>query len=322
MPYQANYAPQRALPEARMPDQRSFDMGAIFNIQKFCINDGPGIRTTVFMKGCPLRCAWCHNPESQPLSPVLSYNAERCVGCGMCVAHCPNGCHTLDGGIHKFDRTNCVSCGACVNAGCKALELYGREATVENIIAEVLEDAPFYESSGGGMTLSGGEPLLQHEFAKELLTAAKENGIHTCMETSGYTTEEKIREIIPLVDLFLFDYKLTDDTLHKKYIGVSNERILKNLKIIDEAGGKTVLRCPIIPGINDTDDHFREIAEVANGLKNLVEINLEPYHSLGEDKYRNLGIPYTISADVPDKEQKQKWEELLSGYTDAKIKVQ
>lgn len=297
-------------------------MGAIFNIQKFCINDGPGIRTTVFMKGCPLRCAWCHNPESQPISPVLAYNAERCVSCGVCVKLCPHGCHAIEDGVHKFDRTKCVACGACVNAGCKALELFGREETVDSIMKEVLEDAPFYETSGGGMTLSGGEPLLQHEFAKALLSAAKEQGIHTCIESCGYTSEERIREIIPLVDLFLFDYKLTDDELHKKYIGVGKEKILNNLRIIDEAGGKIVLRCPIIPGINDTEDHFLGIAELANSLENLVEINLEPYHSLGEDKYKNLGIPYTVSAKVPEKEQKAEWQALLEKHTDVKVKVQ
>jgi len=295
--------------------------GTIFNIQKFCVSDGPGIRTVVFLKGCPLNCRWCHNPESKSARPETFFSPEKCLGCGKCAAVCSTGAHRMVDGLHAFDRSPCDNCGEC-SAVCPsdALERSGRTASVEEVLREVMADELFYKTSGGGMTLSGGEPLLQHEFSAALLRAAKEKGLHTCMETCGFASEEVIREMIPLVDLFLFDYKLTDPALHKEYTGVSNEKILRNLALIDEAGRETVLRCPIIPTVNDTHDHFAGIAHVANRLKHIRRVELEPYHPLGSGKSEKLGKEYPLG-DIrfPDDAEVQTWLEAVRAFTDVEV---
>lgn len=199
-------------------------MGIVFNIQKFCLQDGPGIRTTVFLKGCPLHCAWCHNPESHSEKSCVLYDKEKCVGCGKCGETCQNGAHAFTT-EHTVDREKCITCGACVKA-CDndALELVGKEMSVDEVLSEVLKDRAFYENSGGGLTLSGGEPLLQFDFSYEVLRQARLNGINTCVETCGFTSTEKITKIAQVTDVFLYDWKLTDDELHKRYTGVSNQR--------------------------------------------------------------------------------------------------
>ncbi len=290
--------------------------GKIFNIQKFCVNDGPGIRTTVFMKGCPLRCVWCHNPESQSLKRELMYYADKCIGCLRCIALCPNGCHTAVQGRHVFDRDGCVGCGACEQAHCGALEGFGREESVENIIREVMKDKLFYQHSGGGMTLSGGEPLSQKEFCLELLRQGKENGLHICMETCGFATEEMIRATAEYVDMYLFDYKETDPRLHKEYTGVDNALILSNLRLIDALGRDIVLRCPLIPGYNAREDHLRGIAALADSLQHLVRVEIEPYHSFGEAKYDRLGREYEPgNLGLPANEVIEGWLSMLRALT-------
>lgn len=269
--------------------------GIIFNIQKFCIKDGPGIRTTVFLKGCPLKCAWCHNPESQSMDTEIFYDAEKCTSCKKCIVLCENGCHKFENSIHTFNRENCTKCGKCVGYFCNALETIGYQATVDDVIDEVMKDKIFYDNSGGGITLSGGEPMQQFKFAYELLKRAKEKGLHTCMETCGYANSENYNEIAKYVDIFNFDYKETNPVLHKKYTGVSNELIIKNLHILDDLGAKISLGCPIIPTLNDRDDHFEGIAKTANSLKNVLEINVVPYHPLAVRKYANLGKTYELS---------------------------
>lgn len=296
--------------------------GIIFNIQKFCTNDGPGIRTTVFVKGCPLSCLWCHNPESNSAKPELFYNKEKCTRCGKCVAVCPE-CHSIsDEGEHIFERSKCKACGKCAET-CYAdsLELCGHEKEIDEIIAEVLKDEAFYENSDGGMTISGGEPMACFSFTKELLKAAKDKKLHVCMETSGFGKAEHFEEIAQFVDIFLFDYKLTNPAEHKKYTGVSNDIILENLKLLDSLGAKTILRCPIIPTINDNDEHFEGIAKTANSLKNIIEINIEPYHPMGSGKTQSLGKDYPLShLTFPENETVDEWIKAVRRLTDIPVK--
>lgn len=242
--------------------------GTIFNIQKFCINDGPGIRTTVFLKGCPLRCAWCHNPESQSAEPEFMFYKDICTHCGKCA------------GITAADRDFLCPAGA--------KEICGKELSADEVIREVLKDKVFYDSSGGGLTLSGGEPLFQFDFAIELLKKAKENGIHTAVETCGFTNKP-LDGIIRCTDLWLYDIKVLNGALHQKYTGVSNEAILKNLDFLDGSDAKIILRCPIIPMINMTAEHFSGLAALSNSLKNVEAIHIEPYHPLGVSKSEQLG---------------------------------
>lgn len=296
--------------------------GTVFQIQKFSINDGPGIRTTVFMKGCPLNCLWCHNPESKGNQPDLLYDDRKCILCGACMAVCEKKCHRVDRLSHEFDRENCMRCGKCAeNCVANALEKAGYSITVEDTIREVMKDAVFYQNSGGGMTLSGGEPMAQFAFAKELLMAAKENGLHTCMETCGYAPWEHYNSIRNLVDIFLFDYKLTDPALHKQYTGVTNDRILENLRKLDAAGAAIILRCPIIPTINDTPDHLAGIANTANSLQNILEINIEPYHPLGSSKLQMLGKDYPLAAlTFPEHETVEQWMREVRSRTSVPVK--
>lgn len=269
--------------------------GNIFHIQRFCVDDGPGIRTAVFLKGCPLHCAWCHNPESQKVAPQLLYSPEHCIGCGACVQSCPHGAHRIENGIHLFDRKNCTDCGICAgHCYTEALEYCGESVSVEDVIKTVERDREFYIGSGGGMTVSGGEPLLQPDFSAALAKAARAAGIHVCMETSGYCEADVLSDIAPLIDLFLFDFKLWDDELHKKYVGVSNRRILDNLRMLGYCGATVILRCPIIPKINLCDAHFDAIARIATENRAIREIHLLPYHPLGISKNIRLGeqAPY------------------------------
>lgn len=297
--------------------------GTVFNIQKFCINDGPGIRTTVFLKGCPLSCLWCHNPESKAAKPELMYDVRKCIMCGKCATVCPSGCHSFsEEKGHIFDREKCISCGKCEEV-CysSALEMAGKLREAEDVIAEVMKDKAFYDNSGGGMTLSGGEPMLQFDFAYELFRLAKEKGLHTCIETCGYAPSENYRKIAPLVDIFLFDYKETDPLRHKEYTGVTNELILDNLRMLDEMGAKTVLRCPIIPTLNDREDHFKGIADTANSLKNVLEINIEPYHPLGSGKSAMLGKKYALDElTFPSDDTVKEWIEKISKMTSLTVK--
>ena len=300
-------------------------MGKIFDIQRFSVHDGPGIRTTVFMKGCPLRCLWCHNPESQPRERSIAYRTEKCVGCGACATVCEH--HKIVDGKHVFDRTNCVRCGKCAEkCNFDSLEAFGRAATVEEVIKEVMKDKTFYKTSDGGVTFSGGEPFYQSEFLLEMLKAAKAEGLHTCIETCGFTASSAIKEALPYVDLFLFDFKESDEERHKELTGVPLEPILNNLRLIDENGGKTVLRCPIIPSVNLSEEHLNGIAKIAASLTNLTEVNVMAYHTLGNGKYTALDMRNPLP-DLPamtDAEKKEciaKLSERIAKLTDKKIKV-
>ena len=264
----------------------------IFNIQRFSVDDGPGIRTTVFFKGCPLACIWCHNPESNSREPELMYVNTKCIACGACAAVCPGGVHVLDAEsspVHMLKRENCTVCGACA-AACptKALEVCGKWVDIDEILREVLSDKIFYETSGGGMTVSGGEPLYQPEAVTALCRAAKEAGLHVAMETCGFASAETLSAVLPYVDLFLFDYKAEEDD-HERLTGVPLAQILRSLELLDDARADVILRCPVIPGCNDTQPHFDSIVSLAARFPSVKEVHLEPYHPLGISKCEQLG---------------------------------
>ena len=265
-----------------------YKKGTIFNIQRFSTSDGPGIRTVVFLKGCPLNCTWCHNPESKQTGKEIFFKLVQCIGCGSCARVCPKNCHTFEKG-HRYDRELCMQCGKCAdNCFSKALELCGQEKNAAEIIRTVMRDEKFYSQSGGGLTLSGGEPLLQYDFSLELLTLAKDNGIHTVVETCGFT-ERDLTPMHKVTDLWLYDVKLFCDEMHRQYTGVSNGKILKNLYFLDSLGANIILRCPIIPNVNLNRTDFADLVQLANDLKNVKEIHLEPYHPLGISKAEQLG---------------------------------
>lgn len=286
--------------------------GIVFDIQRFSIQDGPGIRTTVFLKGCPLHCQWCHNPEAQDFLPEISYNRAMCIACGACIAACPEGCHTIDNGNHHFDRTRCTRCGLCAEACCTgALERIGNTTTVDDIMAVVLRDKPFYDQSGGGMTLSGGEPLAQPAFAAALLAAAKREGLHTCVETSGAVPFSNIEANLNFVDLFLFDIKATDSTSLFHATGASLDDVLYNLEKLDATGASIILRCLIIPGFNDCEAHFRAIACIAETLRGIRGIDVLPYHPLGTGKKERLGKSNLFTFAMPSDVTVENWISTL-----------
>ncbi len=266
------------------------DTGIIFDVQRCCLHDGPGIRTTVFFKGCPLRCLWCHNPESQAAKPQLSFDSGKCRHCLACVAACHAGAHRADADRHVLERSHCQLCGQCVPqclAG--ALKIIGQPRDVPSLMREIEKDRKFYKSSGGGVTLSGGEPTAQFEFCRNLLSAVKNAGIHACLETCGLVEPDRLTALISLVDLFLFDYKATDPDLHRHLMGVSNERILANLDMLLSRGVPVILRCPLVPGVNDQPEHLRAIADLAKRHSAIRGVEIMAYHSMGRDKAQQVG---------------------------------
>ena len=296
---------------ARMPT-----VGLVFDILKFAIHDGPGIRTTVFLKGCPLNCLWCHNPESKDGRVEISYLPAKCVGCGACVAACPRGCHRLADGMHIYDRTACERCGACA-VGCyaRAIEQVGRLREVGEVLAEVLRDRPFYETSGGGMTISGGEPLAQFGFTRELLARAKAEGLHTALDTSGFAPQARYAGLLPLVDLFLYDIKTTDPVRHRELTGQPLELIHANLRFLSDSGARLFLRCPLVPGVNDSDAELAGLAALANDLAGVEEIDVEPYHPLGVSKAGRMGYAEGYSAPIPPTEYAQDLTTKIAALT-------
>lgn len=294
--------------------------GTVFNIQRFSIHDGPGIRTTVFMKGCPLHCAWCHNPESHAREPELAFYPAKCTLCGACVAACPQSCHAI-GDAHTLDRSRCVGCGLCAKA-CPfdALNVFGSTKTPEEVLTEVLKDKQFYINSGGGMTLSGGEPFSQPRFAIELLRLAKLEGLHNCVETCGFAPIETLEEAARHVDIFLYDIKETSPELHKKYTGVTNELILANLRRLDGIGVQTILRCPMIPGLNDRREHLLAVASLASELKNVLQVEIEPYHPLGLSKAEAIGkAAGHADSTTPPKEWAEGLAAVIRESTDKQV---
>jgi len=280
-------------------------MGIVFDIRRYSIHDGPGIRTTIFFKGCPLRCWWCHNPEGQSPTVEVIFRPKRCIHCGACLLACAQGAISWDGEEPITDREKCRCCGACV-AACyaEARQVVGRELTVAQVMAEVERDTAFYDESGGGVTLSGGEPLEQPDFALALLQACQQQEIHTAVDTCGCAPWATLDRLRAYTDLFLYDLKLLDEARHRQFTGVSNRLILQNLQALSQRGHHIVLRLPVIPGINDDDASLRQIGAFAAALPHLDGVDLLPYHHIGVDKYVRLDRDYRLPATRPPAEER------------------
>lgn len=269
--------------------------GNVFDIQRYSIHDGEGIRTVVFLKGCPLRCRWCANPESWEPDPCLFYVRSRCIGCGTCTAVCPDHEAEKDGDhirLHRERGTKDYAWTQACPTG--ALCVKGERTDVREVMEEIRKDRVFYEHSHGGVTFSGGEPLMQKEFLLELLKTCRAEGIHTAVETTGFVNTEVLREVMPYVELFLYDVKAMDPEVHRKWTGQSNEIILENLRFLAEAGAGIMVRTPMIPGVNDREEDIRQIMEYlkACGIRNYAVL---PFHQYGSGKYESAGIPYELA---------------------------
>lgn len=296
--------------------------GIIFNIQHFSIYDGPGIRTTVFFKGCPLRCQWCHNPESWFSSPQLGYTKSKCIHCGACVYVCQTGAHQIIGNEHCFNREKCVLCGMCIKVCSGALTWVGKKCSCAEIMEDIQKDEMFYKYSGGGITLSGGEPLIQYDLCKELLKECKRRGIHTAVETSGYIPWCFLENLADYIDLFLYDWKESNTDRHRQFTGQGNELIRDNLLRLDRISKDIILRCPIIPNYNFTKEHRNGIIDISQQLSNLREINIEPYHPLGISKADLVGECYrAVGAYVPKKEDLKDFADEIGRKIQIPIKI-
>lgn len=269
----------------------------IVKIKRFAVHDGDGIRTTVFFKGCPLKCLWCHNPETLMSQRQLAFYEHKCIGCGECTKVC--GCHTFLKNVHMIDKIKCDFCGKCVKI-CpqNALEIFGEEVDTDEINAALLQDKAFYVESGGGITLSGGECLLQSEACREILKTMKQNGINTAVDTCGFVPRAAIDRVLPYTDIFLYDIKALDDDIHIKCTGQSNKIIIDNIKYIDQSGANSEIRIPNIPGYND--GQIDKIKEFVSKFKNVTKVRVLPYHNYAESKYTALGMDNTLPEMPPN----------------------
>ncbi len=291
------------------------ESGVVFNIQRFSLHDGPGIRTVVFLKGCPLRCRWCHNPEGLRAAPELVIHKSRCIGCSSCRKVCPNSAITPDPTGVAVASDRCRLCRKCAGA-CPtgAIEPVGRRMTAEAVVAEVLKDLVFFTESGGGVTVSGGEPLMQPDFLVSLLKKCRDAGLHTTVETSGYAGRDVLKRVAGVTDLFLYDLKLADRQKSRKFTGKSNKMILANLRWLARTHPDVTVRIPVIPTVNDDEESVRRFGLFLRelGLKN---VHLLPYHNTGADKYAKVGLTYRFAAIVPPTpEQLARFKELLREY--------
>ena len=280
-------------------------VGIITSVQRFSVHDGPGIRTTVFLKGCNLRCFWCHNPETWRREPEVQIFPERCIACQACEERCQQGAHLFTNGDHVYRRELCIACGECVST-CYAqgLVMVGSRVTLEKLVAEIVADRAFYAESGGGVTLSGGEPLLQLDFAYAVLARCRAEGIHTAIETALNFPWARVAAILPVVDLVMFDIKHMDSAAHRRHTGAPNERILDNAKRLGQQPQPLIVRTPVIPGVNDTVEEIGAIARFVSTLPNLLYYELLPFHPLATSKYASLGLAYdAVGLQAPSKEK-------------------
>lgn len=298
-------------------DESKYDKvkGLIFNIQRYSIHDGPGIRTLVFMKGCPLRCVWCDNPESHEKYPEVIVYPDKCISCGKCLESCPVGAVTEE---NLLNRELCTGCGKCVDicpAG--ARKLIGKYLEVKEVLKEVKKDSAFYKNSGGGIAVGGGEPGLQAVFLEEFFKECRALGIDIVLETCGYCKFEDLRRILKFVSLIYYDIKLMDEKEHQKFTGVSNQLILENArKISSELKIPMIVRIPIVPGLNDSEENIKATAEFVTTLDSVKEIQLLPYHALGAYKYGQLGREYTLSeVKPPSEEEMQRLKRIIESYS-------
>lgn len=285
----------------------------IFNIQRFSTEDGPGIRTTVFFKGCPLNCSWCHNPEGISKGFEIVWLEARCIGCGDCLVNCPNGAIKREFSVLETDRTKCDTCGKCADVcPANARELIGRMVSVDDLVKEVEKDRVFYETSGGGVTVSGGDPCMQATFVEKFLKACRHANLHTALDSSGCCPSEVMEKVAAHADMILYDLKLYDSQRHKRLTGVSNELIIENLHHLVAAGKRIWVRIPIIPGCTDDKDNIEGIGRILRPLKAVERIDLLGYHKLAEDKYRRLYKPYPMSgAESPSDEMMLQCADIL-----------
>jgi pyruvate formate lyase activating enzyme len=304
--------------------------GIVFNIQRFSIHDGPGIRTTVFLKGCSLHCFWCHNPEGIAIKPQIQFFPERCISCGECVAACENGANLIEDNKITFNRQDCTVCGKCIETCyAEARVLVGKEMSSEEVALEALKDRPFYETSQGGVTLSGGEPVLQPEFSYEILSRCQAEGVHTAIETAGNVPWKDLEMLMPVTDLVMMDLKHMDSTKHRAAVGVPNERLLANARQLVTQTDKPILfRIPVIPGVNDTPEEIGAIAafvhemgelRAAQGKTGKLSLELLPFHRLAGDKYRSLELDNRSKDLVPP--SKEKMTELVGAARAFEIEV-
>jgi len=265
--------------------------GIIFEIKRFAVHDGPGIRTTVFFKGCPLSCLWCHNPEGISGKTEIAYLKQSCTGCFLCQKSCERKLRRADMVINNLIKDECIYCEKCVNACLNgALKLYGKDYSINELLEIVLEDREFYSNSGGGITCSGGEPLSQAEFLISFLCECKKAGLHTAVDTSGFSSWENMEEAAKYTDLFLYDLKVMDNQKHLEYCSVRNKEILENIIKLGEAGSKIEVRIPVIPGFNDDEENLKALTSFLKKIDNLVLVTPLPYHSLSGTKYESIGM--------------------------------
>ena len=292
------------------------EKGIIFDVKQYALHDGPGIRTTVFLKGCPLCCLWCHNPEGIGTSPQILYRKKRCIACGECLAACPEDALSLTADGVITDRVLCNSTGECARiCPAEARELAGKTVLPEEIMALVIKDLPFYSQSGGGVTFSGGEPLMQPDFLYECLKRCGREGIHRAVDTSGYAALEVVKQIARQTDLFLYDLKFMDSEKHKYFTGVSNQSILANLKYLARSGARVVIRFPLIPGINDNDENIDLMGMFLRILPEIETIHILPYHSHQEKKYMHLDTLYLAKeTPQPTRDDLLRAKKRLEGF--------
>jgi pyruvate formate lyase activating enzyme len=306
-------------PDVLVPAKKRLEdiQGIVFNIQRFSIQDGPGIRTTVFLKGCPLNCLWCSNPESQDFKPEIVHRDSLCNKCGLCISACAEKAISIQDKSISIERQRCTNCGDCVSVCLPgALKILGKTMSAGEVFKIIKKDADFYWASGGGITASGGEPLAQPDFVAALFKLCQDHGIDTCIETSGCASAEALEKVLPHTSLVLFDVKLGDAKSHRKWTGLSNEAILHNLRIVITSGTPVTIRVPLIPGINDSDLELKKIASIAgDSLRKRGKVELLPYHRFGMGKYQQLDREYELSTlTTQQAPEVQKMKELFESF--------